>query len=403
MSLLLGATAPVHAAETPSYSALLQLAGARAPQLLEQAANTRAALADAQQARAWNNPSLNVTAENLGGPRPGGVTQRQDTFTLSQVFELGGKRGARIDAEARKADAAGFREKQARIRYANELAITYATAEAMQMRAELADADVTRAQDDLRAAQALIKAGREADLRLAQAKASVAAAQAAFQSAQANAIEALERLSALAGSDEPYARIDHAFLADAAAPRRDANWATEQAPAFASAAAERDALQAQLRVEQKRWLPDVGVSVGMRTFGWSGERAAVVGVTLNVPLFDRNQSGVEAAGERATGAALRLEAARLETLAQQRAALAQAAAVERSLEAARLSELAATEAYRIGRIGYEAGKTALGELLAIRRALSEAKTLTIEVHLARVRAIAALSMAEGRIAFGAAP
>lgn len=403
LSLLLGATAWTHAVETPSYAALLQQAQSRAPQLLEQAADTRAAAADAQQAHAWNNPTLNATAENLGGPKSGGVTQRQDTYTLTQVFEIGGKRAARIEAETRKADAAGLREKQARILYANELAVAYATAEAQQLRQQVAAADVARAEDELRAARALVKAGREADLRVAQAQASVAAAQAGAQTIAAGAIDALERLSALAGSSEPFERIKQPFLQSAAAGDGGAGWSPEQSPALASATAERDAVQAQVQVEEKRWLPDVGVSVGMRKFGWSSETAAVVGVTLNIPLFDRNQSGVNAARERATSAAMRVEAARLDTLARHRAAVAQVAASERSLQAAEQAENAAGEAYRLGRIGYDAGKTPLVELLAIRRALSDATALTIEARLARVRAIATLSMAEGRIAFGEAP
>lgn len=403
LSLLLGATAWAHAVETPSYAALLQQAQTRAPQLLEQAANTRAAAADAQQARAWNNPTLNVTAENLGGAKSGGVSQRQDTYTFTQVFEIGGKRSARIESETRKADAVGVREKQARILYANELAIAYATAEALQLRKEVADADVDRAEDDLRAAQALVKAGREADLRVVQAQASVATARATAQSINAGAIEALERLSALAGTAEPFTRIQQPFLARATATRLDAGWSPEQSPALATAQAERDAVQAQVRVEEKRWMPDVGVSVGTRKFGWSSESAAVVGITLNIPLFDRNQSGVNAAKERATSAAMRLEAARLDTLAQHRSAIAQVTAAEHSQQAAEQAETAATEAYRLGRIGYEAGKSPLIELLAIRRALSDAKALTIEARLARVRAIATLSVAEGRIAFGEAP
>jgi len=204
MLSLLVVTLPLRAdAETPSLPALLQLAQTRSPQLLEQAANTRAAAADAQQAKSLSNPSLSVTAENLGGPTSGGVSQRQDTYTLTQVFEIGGKRSARIEAETRKADAANLREKHIRVQYANELAVAYATAEAMQMRQEIASAEVARAQEDLQAAQALVRAGREADLRVAQAKASVAAAQATAQPAGAAAIEALERLSALAGVSEP--------------------------------------------------------------------------------------------------------------------------------------------------------------------------------------------------------
>lgn len=400
MSLFVGA---VHAADAPPLGVLLQQSRDMAPLLLEQAANVRAAGADARQAQAWINPTLSYTAENLGAPQMDGVSQRQDTYTLTQMFEIGGKRAARIDAEQRKADAVGVRERQTRVAFANELAIAYATAEAMQQRKEVADAELQRANDDLRAAQALVQAGREARLRLAQARASVAAAQAAVQSAEAEATEALERLSALCGAPEPYTRITHPFLNMAMTESGDGRWTPDAALALASARAESEAAVAQVRAEEKRWLPDVGVSVGTRKFGWSDERATVVGLTVNIPLFDRNQNGVMAAQERANAAAQRVEAARLETKAAHRVAAAQVLAADRRLQAAEQGESAATDAYKLGRVGYEAGKTSLIELLAIRRALSEAQALTIEARLARVRALATLSTAEGRIAFGEAP
>jgi cobalt-zinc-cadmium efflux system outer membrane protein len=404
MSFLLGSAAALsQAAETPSFAALLQQSQGNAPRLLEQAANVRAASADARQAGAWLNPTLAATAENLGGPKSDGVTQRQDTYTVTQVFELGGKRSARIEAEQRKFAAAGARERQVRLAFASELAVAYATAEAMQQRKDVADAELARAEDDLRAAQALVKAGREAELRLAQARASAAAAQAAVQAASADATEALERLTALVGAAEPFTRIDHPFLASITTPRPQPGWTPADAPTLASAAADRDAITAQVQVEQKRWLPDLGVTVGMRKFGWSSEKAATVGLSATIPLFDRNQAGVDAAKERATSATMRLEAARLDAVALHRSATAQVQASERRLLAAQQGEAAASEAYRLGRVGYDAGKTALVELLAIRRALSEATALTIEARLARVRALATLSLAEGRNVFGETP
>lgn len=404
----LGATSLTgHAAETPSLPALLAQAQSRAPQLLELAANRRAAAFDADQARAWNNPTLSATVENLGGPKPDGASQREDTYTITQVFETGGKRAARIEAEQFKSAAFGARERQAQVVYANELALAYATAEAMQQRRQVADTELARARDDLRAAEALVRAGSEAELRAAQARASAAAADAAVQSAAADATEALERLSALAGSTEPYTQIDHPFLASVANATTNAtsraDWDVAAAPAVAAASAERDALAAQLRLEEKRWMPDIGVSVGVRKYAWSSQNAATIGISASIPLFDRNQSGVRAAQERSAGAAQRIDAARLETQAQHRAASAQVLASERRLAAAEQGEAAAAEAYRLGRTGYDAGKTGLTELLAIRRALSDATALTIEARLARVRAIATLSMAEGRIAFGVTP
>ena len=403
LSLLIGsACAFAHAVEAPPYVAMLRQAQANAPRLLAQAASVRAAAADARQSSAWLNPTLSVTAENLGAPQAGGLSQRQDTYSVTQVFEIGGKRSARVEAELRKASAAAARAHETRLTFDIELAVAYATAEAMQQRSQVAGDEVTRAEDDMRAAQALVKAGREAALRVAQARASVAASRAGAQSVSADTTEAFEHLSALAGAAEPFTRIDFPLLAKVAPPPAQASWSLTDAPAVASASAERDALSAQVKVEQTRSIPDIGVTVGTRKFGWSSEKAATVGLSLSIPLFDQNKAGIDAARERANSAALHLESVRMDLVAQHRSALAQVRASQLRLLAAEEGESAASEAYRLGRVGYEAGKTSLLELLAIRRALSEAQALTIESRLAQVRALATLSLAEGRNLFGEA-
>ena len=401
-STLFLATTPVaYAVDAPSFGALLQQAQVNAPQLLEQAANVRAASADVRQAGAWLNPTLNAVSENIGASQAG-VSQREDTYSVTQALEIGGKRAARIDAGQRRSAAASALERQTRIGFSGDLAIAYATAEAMQQRQEVAQAELARAKADLRAANALVEAGREANLRSAQARASTAAAEAAVQSASANATGALERLGALAGASEPYTRIVHPLLGTAATHPPAAQWNAANTPALATATAERDALSAQVRIEEKRALPDIGVTLGMRKFGYTEQKAATIGVSLSIPLFDRNKDGIDAARERANSAAMRMETARLNAGAAHRSAVAQITASEHRLEAAELGQTAALDAYRLGRIGYEAGKTALLELLAIRRLLSEAMERTIEARLDRIRAIATLSMAEGRIAFGEA-
>jgi outer membrane protein TolC len=58
------------------------------------------------------------------------------------------------------------------------------------------------------------------------------------------------------------------------------------------------------------------------------------------------------------------------------------------------------EAYRLARIGYDQGKTSLLELLTLRRALLDAKALTIDARLTRISALATLARLDGRIAFG---
>lgn len=401
-TLIVSGASTAHAVDAPSFGSLLQQSQVNAPQLLEQAANVRAASADVRQAQAWLNPTLNAISENIGVSQAG-ASQRENTYSVTQAFEIGGKRAARIEVGQRRAIAATALERQTRVSFASDLAIAYATAEAMELREKVAQAELVRANDDLRAADALVKAGREAALRSAQARASAAAAEAAAQAASASSTAAFERLGALVGAAEPYTHIAHPLMGTVVSPSLPAQWNASDTPALATATAERDALNAQVRIEQKRALPDVGVTLGMRKFGWTEQKAATIGISLSIPLFDRNKGGIDAARERANGATMRMETARLNAIAAHRSAVAQVAAAELRVKATEQGEAAALDAYRLGRIGYEAGKTALLELLSIRRQLSEATERTIEARLDRVRAIATLSMAEGRIAFGETP
>jgi len=72
----------------------------------------------------------------------------------------------------------------------------------------------------------------------------------------------------------------------------------------------------------------------------------------------------------------------------------------RGLIAASKGEEAATEAYRMARLGYEAGRTPLVELLLSRRTLTDARLSVVDARLARVAAYASLAVASGQIAFG---
>ncbi|MFM9662945.1 hypothetical protein ACKI2B_47095, partial [Streptomyces scabiei] len=69
-----------------------------------------------------------------------------------------------------------------------------------------------RAEGDLRAAKALVEAGKEASLRSAQAQAGLSAAQSAAASRDAETTAALEQLSVLAGQTETYSGVGQSLL-----------------------------------------------------------------------------------------------------------------------------------------------------------------------------------------------
>jgi len=154
-----------------------------------------------------------------------------------------------------------------------------------------------------------------------------------------------------------------------------------------------------VEVERKRPISDITVSVGSRRLAGLDATALVAGVSVPLPIFDRNRGAIAAQLSELHAADARLSRIRLELQGSWRTAFAQARAAGLRLKASNESEAAAREAYRLGRIGYDAGRTPLIELLAIRRALSEAQLRAVEARFARVQAQINLSHLVGRIPF----
>jgi cobalt-zinc-cadmium efflux system outer membrane protein len=196
-------------AETlPAFIDLLRQAQSSAPRLIEGAANVRAAEGLARQAAVFPNPQLSVQSENFDGSGSfNRVSPVQNTVSLSEVVEMGGKRRSRIAAGQADVEATRVSSLQGDVDFAHELAIAYAMAEAAQARADLTAEELTRAQEDLRVARALVEAGKESDLRALQAQAAVTGARADLEASQANVVEALTHVSSLVGVSEPYTGI----------------------------------------------------------------------------------------------------------------------------------------------------------------------------------------------------
>jgi cobalt-zinc-cadmium efflux system outer membrane protein len=166
------------------------------------------------------------------------------------------------------------------------------------------------------------------------------------------------------------------------------------------AQAERDAAARRLDVERKRAISDLTVSLGSRRLAGEDVNALVAGVSVALPIFDRNRGGIAARVAELSSTEARLDAARLEAAANWRAAVFQAHAADKRLAASEETETTALEAYHLSRIGYDAGRTPLIELLATRRGLIDAQLRSVDARLARIQAEATLARLSGRIPFG---
>lgn len=387
---------PAWADPAPSFAELLARLD-QTPATLEAGALLDAAEARARQARVRPNPTLALDAENAFGSGPfSGYGNAETTLSITQDLELWGRRTARINAARADAGTASLRRDLAVVDAAGRLALVYAEAEAAERRATLAEENLSLTLADARAALVLVEEGREPLLRGIQGESEAAAARAGLDEAIAERDAAFARLTAVAMLAEPVTTIDVSLLDLAPATALSP---TDQTPTVRVAEAERSAAESRIAVERTRSRPDVSASVGLRRYEAEDATALTFGLSLPLPLFDRNRGNIEAAQADFRAADARLMTARQEAQADRAAAQARLRASVSRVNAADAGVTSAEEAYRLSRIGFEAGRISQLELRATRTALVNARTAAVDARLARVRAEIDLARQDGRAPF----
>ena len=350
----------------------------------------------ARQARARPNPSIGVMTENIAGQQPyRGFDRAESTLQLNQVIELGGKRSARIAAGEAGVVAARARSRDGRLAYAYDLARAYGAAEIADRRITLAEDEVEEAETDLRAARALVEAGKEARLRSLQAETEVNSLRASVDTAKAERVGAYARLSALAGETTPFIKLSEPLLGRFEAHTGYGPVDPMQTAPFLAAKAEQEAAASRVTVARRQAVPDVTVSLGVRRLEVDKANAIIAGITIPFPLFDRNRGNIAAAQAELRGAEARAVATLLESEAEISAAVALNEAADARVAAAEQTLGTAEETYRLARIAYESGKSPLIELIAARHGLGLARGVVLDAAAARLDARANLARLQG--------
>ncbi|PAX06497.1 TolC family protein [Sphingomonas lenta] len=366
----------------------LDLAGATAPSVEAASAGVRAAEAGRTVAGLRPNPTINAETENVVGTgQYEGLRSAETTVGVALPIELGGKRSARIAV----ADAIGIRAQvdQAVAAADVRLAVTqaYVEAAAAERRVVTAREQAAIASEALRAANVRVRAGRASPIEEQRADVLRLNAAAALERAERLAETARGNLARRIG--QPVAGpLDLAWferVEGVADPR-------PTAPALTLAAARADAATAaaQVRLARSQRIPDLTVSASARRLEQTDDVAAVFGVSIPIPLFNRGTAAVaQARAERDRADAL-VRAAELDAdqaVANARAEVANAAVTARTAAGPTLA--AARESARIARIGYREGKFGQLDLLDAERTLSETRAAAIDAlaayHDARAR------------------
>ena len=389
---LLAASGTASAAPVTLAEALSQ--GKQSPRIAQARAQAQAAEARARQAGVSPNPEIGLEVENFAGTGPyRNVRRAETTLEVSQRFELGGKRGARVAVARAERDFALLAFKRVEADLSRDIRAAHAELRAADDLAVLARDNVGQARELARTAALLVDAGRDPPLRKLRADALLAEARAEEARAFGELLAARRLLADLIGSSDP--EISAAVVADDAA-------LTSLDPEFVSldeqlAAAERDAARARIRVATASAVPDVTASGGVRRINDDRETAFVAGVSIPLPIRDRNRGGIAAAEADSLAAEASLAQARLQARRSRHDARMLLGAADERLAVLSGPLLAqAEEAVRLARLGYAAGKFSLIELLDAQAALTGARTALIEARLDRARALGALIRADAQ-------
>jgi cobalt-zinc-cadmium efflux system outer membrane protein len=349
----------------------------RNPDLAADAYEVRAREAALLQAGAFPNPTLSVEVEDFAGSGDfNGLDSAQTTLLLGQLIELGGKRTARVDVAAADRDVAAWDYEVRRIDVLVQAADEFVDVLAAQERMRLADEALALATSLQNVATRRMRAGIASPAEEIRARVEVDVASVEREHTEHELATARQALAAVWAGEEP--RFQRADGDLAQLPRvpsaAEITKQLETSPAVARWQAElarRDALRARATSDRT---PDVTVFAGPRYLSGPNDSALVAGVSIPLPLWNRNRGAIAEAEHRIGKLASEARAARIRSvtaLATARVGL-QASSEEAHLLRTRV--MPGTErAVEALRRGYETGRFAQVEVLDAERARLSAR------------------------------
>ena len=332
---------------------------ARSPELQSVSWEIRSRDARALQAGRLPNPQVHAEIENVGGTGTRrGFEDTETTVRLSQLFELGGKRGKRRRLADLGTALATWNYEAKRLHVLSEASKAFIQVLTAQQRVDLAGSLARLAQEAVRAVEAQVAAGGAPPVELTRAEVALAKAELEMSRTEQELVAARNALAASWGSTRPtftrvvgdLTKVTPPPSAEELFRRLDAN------PDLARWETELEERRAALSLEQAGRVPDVTVGAGGRHFSDNSDNALVFELSVPLPVFNRNDGAIAEAEHRLSKACADRSAAYVSAHAALSAAAARLAAAydqairlrARVLPQATLALDGALDAYRKG-------------------------------------------------------
>ena len=335
------------------------------------------------QAALLRNPSFTALVEDTRRDA------RTSTATVDVPLEVGGKRAARTVAAERARDVATAELANATAELKASVTAAFFDVLVAQERVTLASDSAALATRGADAIGRRVVAGKTSPVDETRARVDEANARLEADEAETALQSARQSLASLWNeTDLSVPAVDGDVEALLASSRAiDPSLSVDGAP---SVLARRHTVaheRALLDVEKSKRLPDLTVTMGAKRDNDLNRTQAVIGLSIPLPLFDRNQGNVHEAAKRADQAEDDHQAARVRVRNELQVASNQLALANRTAGTLKTLVLpAAQDAFQAASRGFEAGKFGFLDVIDAQRSLLAARTRYLSALSTAIRA-----------------
>lgn len=264
------------------------------PELKAFSLETRAAEARELQAGLWPNPALDIEVDNVGGTGDrSGFDAAETTIGLSQLIELGNKSQKRRTVASLEKELTGWDYEAKRLDVLTDASKAYVELLAVQEKTKLLAELVDVSEQTVISVTQRVDAGKDSPLE--KTKALVALSRVQLEHKQAlQELETARKMVASFWANEQPKFMQAQGQLETVTDIPDSNDLQQklmQNPQLARWKKEIARNKAALDLAKSKAISDISVSAGVKRFSESDDNAFVFGVSIPLPISDRNQGG----------------------------------------------------------------------------------------------------------------
>jgi cobalt-zinc-cadmium efflux system outer membrane protein len=272
----------------------LTLALMHNPELRAFSWNVRISEANQLQAGLWPNPKLGLEVEEAGGAGPRSDFDGAETsIKLNQLIELGDKRSKRTKVASMEKELVRWDYEAKRLDVFTQVTKAFAEVLAAQEGLKLNIELLQVCEDLVNTVTQRVDAGKDSPLEKTKATVTLSNVKIQHQKAIQYLDYARKQLAATwAGRDPKFENV--AGQLDSLSPIPSVDELTvmiEKNPNIARWSLEIDKKKAALELEKAKAISDVTLSGGLQRFNETDDNAIVFGISIPLPISDKNQAG----------------------------------------------------------------------------------------------------------------